>query len=327
VGFAGIVLNVMVPTILPEFVAMAVGGAAGAAVVGIVFLQVLPTVGRHLTLDVACCAIAGTLAGLPWAFVGVNSAHWVLQVPVWNGAVAGALAVIGELRSRSVAPGGFAFRFLGVAGVAGACFLGVFGGSLRTAATPPPRAVVVSPYVEAIRELTIKSVKEAPPRADLGPTAPVESIFLRPMTGVRCYPPLENSFPAETKDIESLPLHVPTRHEYHLQCYAKDDGPNGPPVHVNILQYPNDAWAQYDLRHANGYGRLFDRRSVTRLVKQGRPIFVIRYKTYWASGDKMVFIGGSASPALIDAFVDAYLKRYPNSIDPDFDLPYLPPLS
>ena len=95
-------------------------------------------------------------------------------------------------------------------------------------------------------------------------------------------------------------------------------------MNVLIVQYPNDAWAQYDLRHQRGYDRLFDQRSVGRTTNHGRPIFIINETTYWVSGDKILSINGSVPRETVSAFVDTYLRRYPNSLDPDFDLPYRP---
>ena len=58
---------------------------------------------------------------------------------------------------------------------------------------------------------------------------------------------------------------------------------------------------------------------------QDRPVFVIGSKAFWSSGDKVIVIGGSAPPEILDAFINAYLATYPNTLEHDFDLPYLPP--
>ena len=86
---------------------------------------------------------------------------------------------------------------------------------------------------------------------------------------------------ARPRQVETLSLDLPARHEYFLQCYRLEDGPNGARVNVLIVQYPNDAWAQDELRHQRGHDRLFDQRYVGRTTKHDRPIFVINEKTYW----------------------------------------------
>lgn len=117
---------------------------------------------------------------------------------------------------------------------------------------------------------------------------------------------------------------MPARRDYYLQCYRLEDGPDAARVNVSILQDPNDAWAQYELRHQRGYDRLFDQRHVGRTTSRDRPLFVINEKTYWVGGDRILSVGGIAQEETVNAFVDVYLRRYPNSLDQDFDLPYLP---
>jgi hypothetical protein len=149
----------------------------------------------------------------------------------------------------------------------------------------------------------------------------------KPITGWACYPPHDDRLSPDTREVESRQLRLPARHQYHLQCYPKNEDPNlSPDVHVSIVQYPNDAWARYDLRNQDGYqGVISDRRSVTRILIHGRPIFASkRGWTYWTSGDKFIGINGSASQEVLDRFIDAYLKRYPSTLEFDFDLPYLP---
>ena len=94
---------------------------------------------------------------------------------------------------------------------------------------------------------------------------------------------------------------------------------------VEIVQYPNDAWARYELRFRNGDEGLGDEIKVKTVWTQDRPVFVIGSKAFWSSGDKVIVIEGTAPPEILDAFIDAYLERYPNTLEHDFDLPYLPP--
>ena len=96
-------------------------------------------------------------------------------------------------------------------------------------------------------------------------------------------------------------------------------------MRVEIVQYPNDAWARYDLRFYDGEQGLRDEINVKTVWTEERPVFVIgSSKALWASGDKVIVIGGTALPEILDAFINAYLQRYPNTLEHDFDLPYLP---
>ena len=299
--------------------------------IAVVFLLVLPSKGDHLLLEVVFCATAGASSVLLWAFVArfaaLTTAGPIAQVPLWHVAVASSLAVVASLRLRPVAADPFVLRCLAGVGVAGVCAMLAASGGAEPAAAATSRPIVVpSPYVDAIRAAKIKSVKDAPPSIDLRLIAPgaEEMMFARPMAGIGCYPPLTQSIPPDEKQFETLLLQVPARRQYYLQCYRLEDGPNGARVNLLIVRYPNDAWAQYDLRHQRGYDSLFERRSVGRTTKYGQPIFVIEGKTYWVSGDKILSVGGSAPRQTVSAFVDDYLRRYPNSLEPDFDLPYLP---
>ena len=335
VGGVAIVLTFMLSNggaSTSSFVGMAAAaGAAGAAVIAVVFLLVLPSKGDHLLLEIVFCATAGASSVLLWEFVArfaaLATAGPIAHMPLWHVAVASSLAVVASLRLRPVAADPFVLRGLAGVGVAGVCaMLVASAGAEPAAAAIPYRLVVPSPYVDAIRAAKIKSVKDAPPSMDLRLIAPgaEELMFARPMAGIGCYPPLNQSIPPDEKHIETLLLQVPARRRSYLQCYRLEDGPNGARVHVLIVRYPNDAWAQYELRHQRGYDSLFERRDVARTTRYGRPIFVIDGKTYWVSGDKILSVGGSAPRQTLSAFVDDYLRRYPNSLEPDFDLPYLP---
>jgi hypothetical protein len=114
---------------------------------------------------------------------------------------------------------------------------------------------------------------------------------------------------------------------YLLQCHQENEDPRlRSPVRVEIVQYPNDAWARYDLRFHDGDQGLRDVINVKTVSTEDRPVFVIgTSKALWASGDKVIVIGGSAPPEILDAFINAYLQTYPSTLEHDFDLPYLPP--
>ena len=78
---------------------------------------------------------------------------------------------------------------------------------------------------------------------------------------------------------------------------------------VEIVQYPNDAWARYELRFRNGDQGLGDEINVKTVWTQDRPVFVIGSKAFWSSGDKVIVISGNAAPAILDAFINAYLAK------------------
>jgi len=332
VGVAGLLITYMVSSANPTpFAATAAAGAVGAAVVAVVFLPVLPSKDDHLHLEITFCAAAGASSILLWewggGYVAMVATGPIAQVPYWHAAVAGSLAIVASLRLRPGATDRFALRSLAGGGAVAVCAMLMVSDDVTRALAPAPhRVIALSPYAESIRAAKIRSVEAAPPLADLRAVAPSagERMFPRPLTGVGCYPVLEQSYPPDTKQIETVSLQLPAHHQYYLQCYRLEDGANGARVNVLILRYPNEAWARYELRHQRGYDRLFEQRYVARIRKDDRPIFVMGEKTYWVSGDKILAIGGSAPGETVGAFVDQYLRRFPNSLDPDFDLPYLP---
>jgi hypothetical protein len=313
---------------LSPSLAMAPAAAVGTTVIAVVFLQALPSTRDQLGLEITCCAIAGGLLGCLWEFAGFSAVRWLAPLPVLNGALAAVFGLVAYLRSRPVAASTMSLRLLAGAGLAGVCAVFVFGNSLRAAAVPAP-VRIESPYVGAVRAATLKSVSEAPSSTDLAaiPVVPARDMFTpRPIAGFTCYPPNDDPLAPDTREVESQELRTPARHRYHLQCYPKNEGTQSlSDVHVWVVQYPNDAWARYDLRNQDGYqGLIQDRHAVTRITKHGRPLFVGKTGTYWSSGDKVLDISGSAPPETLDAFIDAYLTRYPNTLEPGFDLPYLP---
>ncbi len=333
VGLAILILMVAVSNHvnLTPFIATALAGAVGAAVIALVFLQVLPSKRDQLGLEIACCAIAGGLAGAVWVLAGFASIRWLAQLPLWYGAVAGVLGLVAHLRWRPPAASTTTLRLVAGTGFAGVCALLVFGDALRAAAQPAPVMVRVdSASGGATREARRKSASEAPPLVDLPESlsVPASDMFTTGLiAGFTCFPPNHVLVTPDPKEVDATQLRLPTRHEHRLQCFPEKEGPQSlSTTRVVIAQYPNDAWARYDLRNQGGYsGLIVDPRNVTRILKGSRPIFAINDTTYWASGDKVIAIGGNVPSEILDAFIDAYLKRYPNTLEPKFDLPYLSP--
>jgi hypothetical protein len=190
----------------------------------------------------------------------------------------------------------------------------------------PGRTVPESPYTAAVREAKTKSLNEAPPFVDAAtiPSVPAIDMFERgPIAGYAYHPPIDEALAPETIEVGSHQLRVPARHLYRLQGYQEKLGPESlSRVLVSVVLYPNAAWARYDLRYQDGDDGIHHKENVERITKYGRPIIAIGLTTYWASGDKLIAITGSEQE-IVDAFIEAYLKRYPNTLEPEFDLPYL----
>ena len=308
----------------------ALAGATGAAFVAFMFLGPLRSQREWLGFEISWCATAGALACFVSNFSSFVTGVTVLQMPLWNGGVAGALALVMHLRSREAASRTTTLRLLTGAGLAGVCVLMVFGGTLLETATPSYVSAMKEQHAASLREARIKSLNEAPPFVDMPAIAfvPASDIFTTsPIAGVACDPPNGNPQAPETREIESRQLRVPVRYQYLLQCHQEKEDPRiGSRVRVEIVQYPNDAWARYDLRFHDGDQGLRDAINVKTVSTEDRPVFVIgTSKALWSSGNKVIVIGGSAPPEILDAFINAYLRTYPSTLERDFDLPYLPP--
>ena len=329
-GFAGLMVLLMLRDYAPRSIELAAapGAAVGAGVVALAFLSVLPSQRDHLKLEVACCAILVALSTFLWPLAAYVQFRWLVGTTGWNGAVATSLALVAYLRTRSGESSATALRIASGAGLAAACMLFLIGDRLHAA--PEARLVrVESPTAVAFRESMLKSLNEAPPLVNLPEVAdvPASAIFRRPVAGFACFPPREALFiTPDPVRVESVERRMQSRSEYRLQCYLAKEGPHSRTVvHVTVARYPNEEWARYDLRYPHGYHSLPDQRTVNRLVRHGRPIFVRESRTYWASVDKIVTI--SAPAEVLQTFVDAYLELYPSTLEPEFDLPYRPPTS
>ena len=310
---------------------MAIGGAGGAALLAAVFLQALPAARNQFILEVASCAIVGGLAGALSRVAAQGSVQVFAAVPTWTCAVGFAFGFVAHLRSASSASGAAALRTLAAVGLASICLVVLVGDSLR--ATPQQVSEFEVGRAAELREARTKWFNEAPPFADLPASSaiPARDLFIpEPIAGTACNPPKDDLLAVRTRTIESHRLQVPARHQYLLQCSPKQEDASAPTiVRVEIVQYPNEAWAQYELRFVEGdLGLPHSIGLVTVAPKStgGRPVFVIGKKAIWASGDKTVVISGTVSYERLDTFVNAYLERHPNTLPVDFDLPTLPTL-
>jgi len=308
---------------------MSVAGAVGTALLAGVFLQVLPSDRNQFPLEVASCAIVGGLAGALSRVATQGSVQSFAPVPTWTCAVGFAFGFVAHLRSAPAASGAAALRTLAGVGLARICVVLLVGDSLR--ATPLQVSEWEVRRDAELREAKTKWFDEAPPFVDTSASSAMsaQGMFLpEPIAGTACNPPKANLLPVRKRQIDSRQLKVPARHQYLLQCSPKGEGANSPEiVLVDIVQYPNEAWAQYELRFVEGDLGLPDSINLVTVAPNstgGRPVFVIGKKALWASGDKTVVISGTVSFQLLDAFVNAYLEQHPNTLPVNFDLPTLP---
>jgi hypothetical protein len=309
-------------------------GAVSAAIIAAIFLAAVPDQHDSSPGEIAFCGTAGALACFFSNFSEFINGVTILKMPLWNGGVAAALAFVMHVRSRPLARRTAMFSRLTGAGLVVVCVLMVFGGTQFVAAPEPVYLREMRERQSALlREARITSLNEAPPFADLAANTivPARDVFTwAPTVGVVCNSPTGERLTPQTRTIESRQLRVPARHTYRLQCQAVTLGTNtDSTVQVEVIQYPNDSWAQYELRFQGGDQGLWDAIDVTTVTtasSNGRPVFVTgSTKALWSSGDKAIVVSGTAVPEVLDAFINGYLERYPNTLAADFDLPSLPP--
>ena len=194
----------------------ALAGATGAALVVLVFLQALPSPRDPSVVELAWCATAAALACVVSNFSSYVPGVTVLQMPLWNGGVAGALALVMHLSSREAAFRRRTLRRLIRVGLAGVCLM-VLGGTLLETAGPSYVSAMKEQQAASLREARIKSLNGAPPFVDLPaiPFVPASDMFTStPIVRVVCDPPNGAPQAPETREIESLQLRVPARHQY-----------------------------------------------------------------------------------------------------------------
>jgi hypothetical protein len=123
--------------------------------------------------------------------------------------------------------------------------------------------------------------------------------------------PFQNSEPDE--------YILPSRVNYSVSYDggSADDGSSSQrPVSVIITQYPNNDWAQYELRNTPEPNMEIWHSPAERLPKFGNQILrysVLRYPQayYWTSGDKIIVVYCNPED---DAVLAEYLKKYPSSL-------------
>jgi hypothetical protein len=309
-------------------VVTAVAGATAAALIAsFIFFLPSPSQREPSGLEMVCCAIGGALGCFTPNFEDAG-ARSVLQLPLWNAGVAAAIGLVSHLRSFPAPSSKTSLQLLTALGFVGVCAAVVFGDSLRSAMQPAPVPVDAARSA-AIREARIKSVKEAPPFAELPAIdiVPAREMFIAdPIDGVVCDPPSGDALGTDIREIESHRLRVPARRQYQVECRVKTEDPKlSSTLRVKVVQYPNDAWARYDIRFQQGEQGLRDSIDVQTVSRDDRPVFVIKSTALWVSGDKVIVVNWSQPSRTWDGVVGAYLEKYPNTLDRDFDLPYLPP--
>ncbi len=163
------------------------------------------------------------------------------------------------------------------------------------------------------RELVRAILSHSPSRENLPPLEwePAEEVLLPDIGGCTRYGPqlkilfAEDVLPAVDKAIPRALY--PERYSY--SATYSDDGGNYIPVEITV--YPTPAWASYDVKPLP----VLYPGKVWNLMKFGNRIYQFGTSFLWSSGNKVILIDCrlSQQPA-IDAFIQAYLKKYPSSL-------------
>lgn len=115
---------------------------------------------------------------------------------------------------------------------------------------------------------------------------------------------------------------LPERVEY-MARFSQDNYPY--PVTATITQFPNAAWASYELRNQGNPNSFFLHPDEIDHIKQGGNL-LFEYGTdwFWSSGDKLVVLNFSGTlPTDRKRFLDSFLSKYPSSIQPSDELEQL----
>jgi hypothetical protein len=140
---------------------------------------------------------------------------------------------------------------------------------------------------------------------------PAEKVLLPDIAACTRYSPQRKTLPAE----DALPILentipralYPERYSYSA---TYEDG-SGNYIPVVIAAFPTADWAGYSVKPMP---TLYPGK-VWKLVKSGNNIYQIGTSFSWSSGNKVIFLDCRiARQPAIDAFIDAYLKKYPSSL-------------
>lgn len=162
-----------------------------------------------------------------------------------------------------------------------------------------------------------KSLAEAPPFEKLPASArkPLDQVFLmQEIYGFKPYLSNSHDYAAENNRDE-MHAPFPERRTYSVS-YATASNELGR-VTVNVTEYPNTAWAIYEVKNTPGAHQFInDANSVKHLTRFGNNLFQDGPMYFiWASDDKLIFLYCEAvMPDVIDEFLKAYLMKYPSSL-------------
>jgi hypothetical protein len=158
-----------------------------------------------------------------------------------------------------------------------------------------------------------RSVQERPPLARLlEDPASVEDVM--ETTGLddwKMYIHEAHRLSAQTSGNKPV---LPDREQY-TAYFAKAN--NDRPVSVTITQFPNSAWAHFELRNTPMQSAFFTQYGeILRIATFGGILYQDGPYLYWSSGDKLILLDCSGTlPPDINLFLKAYTHKYPSSIE------------
>jgi hypothetical protein len=167
-----------------------------------------------------------------------------------------------------------------------------------------------------------RSIQETPPLANLPRVepAPIEEVMeTNALDDWKMYTRGARRLNAQVN--ESGPV-LPDREQYTADfANAKYDYP----VSVTITQFPNSAWARFELRNTPIQSAFFTQhKEILRITRFGGILYQYDPYFYWSSGDKLIFLNCSGTPPVdINRFLGAYTRKYPSSIQHSDELEQL----
>jgi hypothetical protein len=167
-----------------------------------------------------------------------------------------------------------------------------------------------------------RSIQETPPLANLpnDEPAPIEEVMeTNALDDWKMYSHEAHRLNAQAS--ENGPV-LPDREQYTARfAKAKYDYP----VSVTITQFPNSAWARFELRNTPMQSAFFTQhKEILRITRFGGILYQDGPYLYWSSGDKLIFLDCSGTlPADINRFLGAYTRKYPSSIQHSDELEQL----
>jgi hypothetical protein len=293
-------------------------GAVGATLVTSAFLALLPSAGQQPArafVEVASCAAAGAVLAPLGSFVDdrvptVMGGSLLVMIGVWQAGIAFLLVIVAELRAADrvelqqplIAPPPRPLSAAAQTLFAVVLTMLVLGGALMAHWRAQSKASMAR-HEQAIAA----SLAEAPPRENLPrpQERPLEEALVLHEIGRVAPEGTGNVRREAAADHPPVPGHAPPpeRLEYYVSYRGRDHGG------VTIWQYPNAAWARYELRHI-GF--------VTEMSVNRQIVLASELEYFWYSGASLIRV--SAQPSDARELLKAYLAKYPSSVEPSFPL-------